>query len=324
MARDHARLLVRVNADREFAELDPVAQWLFHRLPARQEMNYAGVLPLDTKRWARMSRHVTVEEVDKAVASLVAGRYLIVDDETDEVLVRSLMRNDEVAKQPNVLRSALRAAQFVESPAVRHELAVELRRVRSVAKEWQRGEVDSVIHELDPEAFLNASSHPSSNPAAPTPNDPSENPVSTGSGEPFAEPPGEVEVEVEVGTYGSRRSQGGLRASEREAPAPSASGGPPIPNSSSPNRNGWPEQPCGQPHDPDRNCGRCARARREQSTASTEQTRAAAKVERDCPMCDAEGFLHEVGRFTPVSPYTRCDHQTDHQRQVADARDEAS
>lgn len=329
MAREHARLLVRINADRDFAELTPTEQWLFQRLTARQELNYAGVLPLDTKRWARMSKHVTVEEVEKAVATLRSERYLVVDDETDEVLIRSLVRNDEVAKQPNVLKSALRAAEFVESEAIRAELAVELLRVRPAAKEWQQTAIDRTLATLDPSR--NPSANPSTNPPTPPVGNPSANPVEERSDDPSLHPSVVVEVEGEV--EGESLPQGGLgggsrtRRPAREAPPRQASGGPPPPDA--PLITTYPVQPCGRAHDPDQACRRCGEVRRDSQAAErdadaerTAADRAADQRRRACPMCDADGWLHEIGRALPVSPYARCDHVTDHRQQVADAKDE--
>ena len=86
-------------------------------------------------------------------------------------------------------------------------------------------------------------------------------------------------------------------------------------------------QPCGRVHSSSESCGGCGAARRmagNQDRAAEQARREKRQRDRECPMCDVEGALLEVGRFIPVSPWTRCDHRTDHAHQVADARDEAS
>lgn len=86
-------------------------------------------------------------------------------------------------------------------------------------------------------------------------------------------------------------------------------------------------QPCGRRHSSADPCGGCGQARRsqtDQDRADEQRRRAAQAVVDACGMCDRDGFLHEVGSARPVSPYTKCDHHTDHRQQVADARDEAS
>lgn len=56
--------------------------------------------------------------------------------------------------------------------------------------------------------------------------------------------------------------------------------------------------------------------------ASRVTGRDASRVTSDrCPMCDREDWLHEIGRRIPVTPYTKCDHTTDHRTQVARVRE---
>lgn len=80
--------------------------------------------------------------------------------------------------------------------------------------------------------------------------------------------------------------------------------------------------PCGLHPDDDRKCRRCRDKRLADEQAVRDQHREAVVAslpERRCPMCDAKGWLHEVGSARPVSPPARCDHDTDHELQVARA-----
>lgn len=80
--------------------------------------------------------------------------------------------------------------------------------------------------------------------------------------------------------------------------------------------------PCGLHPDDDRPCRRCRDRRLSTEQANRDDHRAAVVASlpaRRCGMCDADGWLLEVGRFVPVSPSTRCDHDTEHELQVARA-----
>lgn len=80
--------------------------------------------------------------------------------------------------------------------------------------------------------------------------------------------------------------------------------------------------PCGLHPDDDRPCRRCRGRRLSTEQANRDDHRAvvvASLPARRCRMCDGEEGLLEVGRFVPVSPWTRCDHETDHELQVARA-----
>lgn len=129
MPRDHGRILCSIWRDPSFKARSPEAQRLFMLLVSQDTINNAGVLPLTVVKWANCSAGTTVDDVQTALEELCTYRFTVVDSDTQECLVRSLIRNDGVLKQPNVLRNALREAERVESPQLRRVLAAELRRV---------------------------------------------------------------------------------------------------------------------------------------------------------------------------------------------------
>lgn len=129
MARDHARLSVHIWDDADFIELSAVAKLLYLQLVSQPKLAYSGVLDLAARRWARSHPDLDLAAVRAALSELDAARFLVVDQETEEVLVRSFIRRDELWKQPNVLRAALRSAFELVSPILRGALARELRRL---------------------------------------------------------------------------------------------------------------------------------------------------------------------------------------------------
>jgi hypothetical protein len=129
VARDHARLYVHIWTDPDFRELSTVAKLVYLQLFSQPKLSYAGVLDLAVKRWALAHPDLGVAAVRSALAELDAARFVVVDQETEEVLVRSYIRRDELWKQPNMLRGALRVAFDIVSPILRAALARELRRL---------------------------------------------------------------------------------------------------------------------------------------------------------------------------------------------------
>lgn len=91
-------------------------------------LNHAGVGAIRTSRWAK-DASLTIEEAEKAIAGLCEGLWVLMDDDTEEVFVRTLIRNDKVAEQPYVLKGALKEALMTVSPRIRLALAAELRRL---------------------------------------------------------------------------------------------------------------------------------------------------------------------------------------------------
>jgi hypothetical protein len=129
---DYGKLYSHIWQDAEFAGtegLDARVQLVFLLLLSFPTRNNAGVLPLTIKRWARASRDGTVGNVTAALRVLEAGRFIVIDWETEEVLIRTFIRNDELYKKPNVMKNALKDVECVESALLKQALADELHRL---------------------------------------------------------------------------------------------------------------------------------------------------------------------------------------------------
>lgn len=129
MAREHARILSRIWTDELFCARSAMAQRLYLLMISQASVNNAGVLPLTIRRWAQKAPDTEPEDVETSLMELESTLFVIVDHDTEEVLIRSFMRNDGVAKQPKVLINACNVARQVESATIREQLAVELRRI---------------------------------------------------------------------------------------------------------------------------------------------------------------------------------------------------
>lgn len=156
MARNHGRILVTIWNDKDFRALPRTAQTLYIQLVTQPNINNAGVLPLMVEKWALACDEMTPQDVLRDLAILVDRRFIVIDTAHWEAFVRSFMRHDGVAKQPNVFKNALSVAQTVESPVIRRELAAELRRIG-------RADACRTADILDPSG---AHSNPMPNPSA--------------------------------------------------------------------------------------------------------------------------------------------------------------
>ncbi|SIG30719.1 Uncharacterised protein [Mycobacteroides abscessus subsp. abscessus] len=133
MPREYGRMWFSMWTDEDFCAQEVFDKLLFCVLIAQPAMNYAGVQPINMRRWRKALRQrgrIPQESaVEEALVRLERSRYVFTDEDTGETLVRSFMRRDEVGKQPNVMLSALRSAAHVESPKLAYVLAGELERV---------------------------------------------------------------------------------------------------------------------------------------------------------------------------------------------------
>jgi hypothetical protein len=178
MARTHARVLCAIWNDPDWTALEYGPQWLYQALLSQGSLNHAGVIGLTVRRWARGSSNMTVSEIEKWLGQLADSRFVVVDEDTEELLIRSFVRNDGVADQPNVLKAALQDARQVVSPLLRAVLADELRRLPAKREDTVR------MKYPDPHAVADAIDP---GPASPPPGKPSGKPSTKASASPPVE-----------------------------------------------------------------------------------------------------------------------------------------
>lgn len=131
LARREARIFCEIWEDDDFLGASPSAQRLYMFLISQKDLSHAGVIPLRASRWARKGAGLSTEDVERDLAGLDDRRFLVVDWDTGEVLVRSLIRRDKVYRQPNVMKAAIDYVPLIESQTILRELLAETARVRA-------------------------------------------------------------------------------------------------------------------------------------------------------------------------------------------------
>jgi hypothetical protein len=129
VAGSFAKIFNKIWADPDFRSLTRGQQWLYFALISQPELNFAGVVTTTDRRLTGCAEGFTLDELHNDLAALEACRYIVVDQEHDEILVRSYMRHDGAWRTPNVLTSILRDVIVVRSRAIRATLAEELARL---------------------------------------------------------------------------------------------------------------------------------------------------------------------------------------------------
>jgi hypothetical protein len=129
MARGHGRILTSIWEDAEFLMLDQGRQRLYLFLISQPNLNHAGLLPLTLRRWARKAFGLTASELDEHLVALDAARFIVMDEDTEELLIRSFVRNDGVWKQPKVMGAMVSGAQEISSRKLRLALLAEMDRI---------------------------------------------------------------------------------------------------------------------------------------------------------------------------------------------------
>jgi hypothetical protein len=210
MARSHGIVKTTVwEPSSDFRDLTLAGQWCYVMLFSQPAINNVGVLPYVPEKWARYSADLTRRQLDEALDELEANRYLVRDEDTGELLVRTFVKHDRIWKQPNLVKSARREYQAVESERIRRTLAD----LYPWLADW----------DLDP----TGSETPSETPTG----TPSETPSET----PSAETPSLTPSETPSGTPKRRgpRARARVRASPTPTPPPTPTPGLPSTESSS-------------------------------------------------------------------------------------------
>lgn len=153
MGQDFAPLLRSIWSDDDFRALSVDAQHAYLMLLSHPDRNSAGVLSLTLRKWTRLAADLTVERLAKALCELDDTGFVVVDYETEEVLVRSYIRRGTVYKHIRMLANALREVSEVESERLRSALGQELMRLPRLAipahNERMRDEAERAQLRLD-------------------------------------------------------------------------------------------------------------------------------------------------------------------------------
>jgi hypothetical protein len=224
MARGHGRILTSIWEDEDFKALDPAEQRLYLFLISQPNLNHAGLLDLTLRRWARKARGLTVAELEKTIGALEDARFVVVDDDTEELLIRSFVRNDGVWRMPKVMGAMVSGALEISSKRLQAALLGEMDRI---PLEELNGEPTKLRNgDAGPSIRRQVADHIATLRRAfgnPDP-DPTE-----GGSVPPSEPPSGTpsDTPVEGGPKGSTRGHAGTQMRAAPAPAPA-----PAPNPS--------------------------------------------------------------------------------------------
>ena len=129
MARTHGRVYATIWNDGDFLALDIGPQRLYLFLLSQPDLSHAGLVPLRARRWAKKVNNGDTATILKHLAALEEARFVVTDDDTEEVLVRTFVRGDGVYKQPKVMLRMREDARQIESPRLRAAFRAELDRL---------------------------------------------------------------------------------------------------------------------------------------------------------------------------------------------------
>jgi hypothetical protein len=245
MARGHGRILTSIWEDADFLALDQQQQRLYLFLISQPNLNHAGLLDLTLRRWARKAAGLSVAELDKLLTGLEQARFVVVDDDTEELLIRSFVRNDGVWRMPKVMGAMVSGALEISSPKLRLALLAEMDRVpldelSDEPTKTTRGEGPSIRAQIAEhiETLRKAFGNPTPDPTEGGSATPSDTPSGTPSDTPD-----------EGGPEGSTRGRAGthVRAAPALSPSPAPTPAPEEEGAGAPSGRTEPASPAEDP-----------------------------------------------------------------------------
>lgn len=106
-----------------YCDLPGEDQLTIHKLSSQGDISAAGVLPLVPGRWAAQSHGMGVDELEASLRRLVDRRWIIIDEQTQEVLIKTFIEDDGGWTNSKRRVAICAAASSVASPVIRRALA---------------------------------------------------------------------------------------------------------------------------------------------------------------------------------------------------------
>lgn len=120
---NYVRLFRSIWNNPDFVALGATDQRTYLMLMSQPDITAAGVLPRLERRWAKLAADTTMDVVESSLLRLADARFVIIDETTDEVWVRSYIRYDELFRVPNGRKSIERAIDSMLSKSLARHAA---------------------------------------------------------------------------------------------------------------------------------------------------------------------------------------------------------
>lgn len=130
MARQYARVKVAIWADDDWRTLSTAAQHLYFLLLTSPSLSHCGVADWRPRRLAAQAAGWSPDDVQAAADELIQRLYLVVDESTEEALIRSFLRHDGLMDQPKMAVAMASAHAAIASATLRGVVVHELNRLR--------------------------------------------------------------------------------------------------------------------------------------------------------------------------------------------------
>jgi hypothetical protein len=98
-------------------------------LVSQPDLSRAGTITTALNRWASRTGNYKRDNITDHLAQLARAGYIVMDEDAEELLIRSYIRHDEGWKSPNIMIAVAQAARQVMSETLRAVIRDELSKI---------------------------------------------------------------------------------------------------------------------------------------------------------------------------------------------------
>ena len=125
MARSYANIMTSIWDDEDFCALSAGAQRTYFMLVTQPDINACGTLALTLRRWSLTLPPRERKNLAKWLDELAATTFIVMDERTEELLVRTFVKHDGGYKNPKRLAAIWATADVIRSSSVRSAFGIE-------------------------------------------------------------------------------------------------------------------------------------------------------------------------------------------------------
>lgn len=115
MARSYGTIYVDIWDDDDFKALTDGAQRVYFMLFSQKDLRSTGIVSLSERRWASFASNTVRQDIEDHLKELEGARFIVVDEDTEEVLIRTFMRWDGGYRNTNQRKSIQSAYRVIHS-----------------------------------------------------------------------------------------------------------------------------------------------------------------------------------------------------------------
>jgi len=149
MARDRANLRTDMIGDDDYRQLTRDEQWLYKTLLIHPTLSYAGVADWRPGRLAAIAADTTADDIRRIGQGLQEKYFIYVDEDTEEVFIRTFVKHDGLLKQYRLPISMANDYAGISSPEIREFFIHELKKIHATDPDMKCWENERVRNLLD-------------------------------------------------------------------------------------------------------------------------------------------------------------------------------